>query len=108
MYVCIYVCVYISLIIDTGDTVTKNGDVTSENRDTSSEKIPIKRNNEEVAMHSNFDVNSSDDESRDVNDEKWNDAKRRRESSPCNTRDPKSPSNERPDYRRMHGKCNYT
>ena len=55
-------------------------------------------------MHSNFEVNSSDDESRDVNDEKWSDAKRRRESSPCNTRDRKSPSIERPEYRRLHGK----
>ena len=88
------------------DKPLKNGDASNENEKPSTEKFSIKRNNEDQGTNRNYEHNNSDDESRDVHNEKWSDAKRRRESSPSNIKYRKSPIDEGQDHKRLHGKLN--
>ena len=64
----------------------------------------MKRNNEDSGINKIFESNNSDDENNEVNDEKWPDTKRRRETSPNNTKNRISPLNEEIDLREKHGK----
>ena len=64
----------------------------------------MKRNNEDIGINKIFESNNSDDENNEVNDEKWPDTKRRRETSPNNTKNRISPSSEEIDHRSKHGK----
>lgn len=64
----------------------------------------MKRNNEDIGINKIFESNNSDDENNEVNDEKWPDTKRRRETSPNITKHRISPLNEENDLREKHGK----
>ena len=57
------------------DKNLKNGDASNENEKLLTEKLSIKRNNEDQGTNRNYEPNNSDDESRDVHNEKWSDAK---------------------------------
>ena len=64
----------------------------------------MKRNNDEIGMNQNFESNNSDDENNAINESKWAETKRRRETSPCNIKNRDSPINEEIDRREKQSK----
>ena len=70
----------------------KNGKEETESKEVASEKHSIKRSNDETSANRHHEDTSSEDESRDDNSKNWNDAKRRRETSPTNIKSTDLPS----------------